>query len=383
MNPELTHEEMERYSRHILLPEIGVDGQRKMKAASVLIVGAGGLGSPLGLYLAAAGVGRIGLVDPDVVDTSNLQRQVIHSTGAKGMLKVDSARERMLQINPDIQVDTFPTTINSNNALDISEGYDILVDGTDNIPARYLLSDLAVLTGKPFVYGSIFRFEGQVSVFGLPGQPCYRCMFPTPPEPGTVPSCATAGVMGILPGTIGTLQATEVIKLITSKGKTLAGRLLIYDALDMSFDIVKIKRRSACPACGDHPTVTDLIDYQQFCGLGREVDAGLAGEGLDMDPLELAAALRDRQDILVIDIREGAELTLAKRDGAIHIPQAELRSRLDELAGHGQVVLFCRHGIRSARLVKELHDGGMESIRNLSGGINAWIDQVDPDQVHY
>lgn len=381
--PPLSREEIARYSRHILLPEIGMRGQQILKNASVLIVGAGGLGSPVALYLAAAGVGRIGLVDPDIVDTSNLQRQVIHSTNTQGTLKVESAKQRMLEINPFIQVQTYPTAIQSGNALDISEGYDILVDGTDNIPSRYLLSDLAVLTHKPYVYGSIYRFEGQVSVFGLDGQPCYRCLFPEPPPPGMIPSCALAGVMGILPGTIGTIQATEVIKLLTGIGKSLAGKLLLYDAMQMSFDVINIRRRKDCRVCGDNPEVTDLIDYEFWCGNGQEADPGSAGAGLDIEPSELVDLLKMQTDVLLVDVRESFEANLANITGALSIPVSELDQHRDELSTHKTTVLFCRNGLRSALAVQQLHKSGLNNIKNLHGGINSWIDQIDPTQIKY
>ena len=381
--PGLDRDEIARYSRHLLLSDVGMRGQQKLKAASVLVVGAGGLGSPIALYLAAAGVGHIGVVDPDVVDISNLQRQVIHSTAGQGTSKAESARARILEINPGIEVTAYPTAITSANALDISESYDILVDGTDNIPARYLLSDLAVLTGKPYVYGSIFRFEGQVSVFGMKDQPCYRCLFPEPPPPGMIPSCAEAGVMGVLPGTIGTIQATEVIKLITGIGKPLAGRLLLYDALEMSFDIVNLRRRKDCKACGDHATITDLIDYQLFCGLGPESDPGAAGDGMDVEPEQLSTWREEGKPVRVIDIREPFERELSDLPGSISIPAGELPARLAEFPDGQPLVLFCRNGIRSARLVRQLRQKGADQVFNLHGGINAWIDRFDPNQSKY
>jgi sulfur-carrier protein adenylyltransferase/sulfurtransferase len=381
--PPLSREEITRYSRHILLPEIGIKGQQKLKAASVLIVGVGGLGSPIALYLAAAGVGRIGLVDPDVVELTNLQRQIIHSTVTEGKLKVESARQRMLEINPDIQVRTYATTIQSTNALEIAEDYDILIDGSDNIPTRYLLSDLAVITHKPYIYGSVFRFEGQASVFGLPDQPCYRCLFPEPPPPDMIPSCSTAGVMGILPGTIGTIQATEAIKLITGIGKPLAGKLLLYDAMEMSFDVVSLHRKMNCPACGDHPTVTDLIDYNLWCGLGSEPDSGSAGEGLDIEPKQLAELIAAKANINLVDVRESFESSLAVLQNSISIPIDELSQRMKELGNQKLTVLYCRNGIRSAMAVKTLTAQGYSNARNLHGGINAWIDQVDPSQSRY
>ena len=384
MLPALTLEEIARYSRHVLLPEIGMKGQQKLKAASVLIVGVGGLGSPVALYLAAAGIGRIGLVDPDVVDTSNLQRQVIHSTAAEGTLKVESAKQRMLEINPYIQVQTYPTAIRSDNAMDLSAGYDILVDGTDNIPSRYLLNDLAVLTHKPYVYGSIFQFEGQVSVFGLDGQPCYRCLFPEPPPAGMIPSRSTSGVMGILPGTIGTIQATEVIKLIAGIGNSLAGKLLLYDAMQMSFDLVNIRQRPGCKVCGDHPVIEKLIDYETWCGTEKDVDPGSAGSELDLEPEELAQLLSTQANsIMLVDVREPFEKNLADIPGAIQIPVSELDGRLSEFSSAGMVVFFCLSGKRSAESVLRLSKQGITNIRNLHGGIYAWIEKIDPDQIKY
>lgn len=383
MLPGLNRDEIARYSRHLLLNEVGMRGQQKLKAASVLVVGAGGLGSPVALYLAAAGIGHIGVVDPDVVDISNLQRQVIHSSSGQGQSKAESARARMLEINPTIEVTAYPNTIHSANALDISESYDILVDGTDNLPARYLLSDLAVLTGKPYVYGSIFRFEGQVSVFGIKDQPCYRCLFPEPPPPGMIPSCAEAGVMGVLPGTIGTLQATEVIKLITGVGKSLAGRLLLYDALEMSFDIVNLRRRKDCKTCGDKPEITDLIDNQLFCGLGPESDPSAAGSGRDIEPAELHDWLKTGRPFSLIDIREPFERELSNLPGSISIPAADFPAHLGEFPADQPIVLFCRNGMRSARLVKQLNPDGAQQILNLHGGINAYIDQFDSKQSKY
>jgi sulfur-carrier protein adenylyltransferase/sulfurtransferase len=381
--PPLSREEITRYSRHILLPEIGMKGQQKLKAASVLIVGVGGLGSPIALYLAAAGVGRIGLVDPDVVELTNLQRQIIHSTVTEGKLKVESGRQRMMEINPDIQVRMYAAAIQSTNALEIAEDYEILIDGSDNIPTRYLLSDLAVLTHKPYIYGSVFRFEGQVSVFGLPDQPCYRCLFPEPPPPDMIPSCSTAGVMGILPGTIGTIQATEAIKLITGIGKPLAGKLLLYDAMDMSFDVVNLRRNVNCPACGDHPTVTDLMDYNLWCGLGSEPDSGSAGEGLDIEPKQLAELITLKDPINLVDVRESFESSLAVLQNSISIPIDELSQRMKELGNQKLTILYCRNGIRSSMAVKTLAAQGYINVRNLHGGINAWIDQVDPSQARY
>jgi sulfur-carrier protein adenylyltransferase/sulfurtransferase len=320
MLPELSQEEVLRYSRHLLIPEVGLNGQRKLKAASVLIVGSGGLGSPVALYLAAAGIGRIGLVDYDVVDSSNLQRQIIHGTDRIGKLKVESARQRILDLNPFIQVDIYNEVFESQNAEQIAAPYEILVDGTDNFPTRYLLNDLAVLTGKPFVYGSIFRFEGQVSVFDARSGPCYRCLFPEPPPPGSVPSCAEGGVFGVLPGTIGTIQATEVIKLILGIGEPLIGKLLLYDALDGSTQVVRLKKNPACKVCGNQPEIIQLIDYEAFCGVPtRNLPEDSPGEKLEITPPELKYMLEHRQAVTLIDVRDPVEQQVSCLPGAINI----------------------------------------------------------------
>ncbi len=377
--PELTHEEILRYSRHLLIPEVGLEGQKKLKAAAVLVIGTGGLGSPVALYLAAAGVGRIGLVDYDVVDYSNLQRQIIHGMSTLDELKVESARQRMLDVNPDIQVDMYNEVINSENAFRIAEPYDIIIDGTDNFPTRYLSNDLAVLTGKPNVYGSIFRFDGQVSVFDGQRGPCYRCIFPEPPPPGLVPSCAEGGVLGILPGTIGTIQATEAIKLILGIGEPLIGKLLLYNALDMSFDFVKLRKNPNCKVCGENPEITALIDYEAFCGVpAHDHDEGSAGEGWDISAPELVARLREGNPPRLIDVREPHELEISRLPGAELIPLGQLASRMSELDSAQEIVLMCKAGTRSARALEVLHSAGFRKIKNLKGGINAWARQVDP-----
>ncbi len=381
--PSLTRDEISRYSRQILLPEISMRGQQKMKAASVLLVGVGGLGSPIALYLAAAGVGRIGLVDADTVDISNLQRQVIHSTQSQGAWKVESARKRMLELNPQIRVETYATRIDHTNAEEISRGYDILVDGTDNIPSRYLLNDLAVLTHRPFVYGSIYRFEGQVSVFGAADGPCYRCMFPEPPPPGMVPSCSTAGVLGALPGLIGSIQAAETIKLITGCGRPLSGKLLLVDAIDMTFDRVNIRKRPGCKICGEAPEITSLIDYEQWCGDGPGQDPGSAGDGLDIEPLELKQLIEAHTPLYLLDVREEFEKFLTDLDGAVNIPLLEISGRLAEIPRDRLVIAYCRNGIRSAEVTRELSRKGFSMIKNLHGGINAWARQVDPEMQLY
>jgi adenylyltransferase/sulfurtransferase len=379
MLPQLSHEEIIRYSRHLLIPEVGLEGQKKLKAASVLVIGTGGLGSPVALYLAAAGIGRIGLVDYDVVDYSNLQRQIIHGMSTLDDLKVESARQRMLDVNPDIQVDIYNEIFTSQNAFRIAEPYDIIIDGTDNFPTRYLSNDLAVLSGKPNVYGSIFRFDGQVSVFDGQGGPCYRCIFPEPPPPGLVPSCAEGGVLGVLPGTIGTLQATEAIKLILGIGDSLLGKLLLYNALDMSFDFVKLRKNPNCKVCGENPEVTELIDYEEFCGMpAHDHDEGSAGEGWDITATELEARLEQGNDIKLIDVREPHELEISRIERAELIPLGQLASRMSELDSAQEIVLMCKMGSRSTRALEVLHSAGFRKIKNLKGGINAWARQVDP-----
>ena len=379
MLPELNHEEILRYSRHLLIPEVGLEGQRKLKAASILVIGTGGLGSPVALYLAAAGVGRIGLVDYDVVDYSNLQRQVIHGTSTIDTLKVESARERMLDLNPDIQVDVYNEPFTSANAMRIAEDYDLIIDGTDNFPTRYLTNDLCVLLGKPNVYGSIFRFEGQASVFDARGGPCYRCLFPEPPPPGMVPSCAEGGVLGVLPGTIGTIQASEALKLILGIGEPLIGKLLLYNALDMSFDFVKLRKNPNCKVCGSEPEVTELIDYEAFCGVpSHDHEEGSAGADWDISAPELAFLLHNGNHPRLIDVREPHELAISRLEGADLIPLGQLASRLSELDSAEDIVLFCKAGTRSARALELLASAGFRKMKNLKGGINAWAREVDP-----
>ncbi len=379
MLPNLSHEEILRYSRHLLIPEVGLEGQRKLLASSVLVIGTGGLGSPVALYLAAAGVGRIGLVDYDVVDYSNLQRQVIHGMSTLDQLKVESARERMLDINPDIQVDIYNEPFTSENAMRIAEPYDIIIDGTDNFPTRYLTNDLCVLTGKPNVYGSIFRFEGQVSVFYAKEGPCYRCLFPEPPPPGLVPSCAEGGVLGVLPGTIGTLQATEALKLLLGIGQPLIGKLMLYNALDMSFDFVRLRKNPNCKVCGPNPEVTELIDYEAFCGVpSHDHEEGAVGGGWDITATELAQRLKEGNHLRLIDVREPHELEISHLEGAQLIPLGQLAARMSELDSAEEIVLFCKAGTRSARALELLASAGFRKLKNLKGGINAWAREVDP-----
>ncbi|HXH06481.1 MAG TPA: molybdopterin-synthase adenylyltransferase MoeB [Vicinamibacterales bacterium] len=381
--PELTEAEIKRYSRHLIMPEVGVDGQRRLKAARVLCIGAGGLGAPASLYLAAAGVGRLGLVDFDVVDFSNLQRQIIYGTPDVGRPKLEAARERLTALNPEVEVVVHETTLSSKNALDLFEGYDVIVDGTDNFPTRYLVNDACVLLGKPNAYGSIFRFEGQASVFAVKGGPCYRCLYPEPPPPGLVPSCAEGGVLGVLPGVIGTIQATEAIKLVLGIGEPLVGRFLIYDALKMRFRELKLRRDPDCPVCGDRPTVRSLIDYEQFCGLRP---AGGAQQGPAVPEItveELKGRLDRGEAVFVLDVREPSEYRINRIAGSTLIPLGELPRRLEELDRHRDIVVHCKSGMRSAKAVALLRERGFERVWNLKGGILAWIERIDPSQPRY
>ncbi|HYT74215.1 MAG TPA: molybdopterin-synthase adenylyltransferase MoeB [Vicinamibacterales bacterium] len=384
--PALTNDEVKRYSRHLIMPEVGVDGQRKLKAARVLCIGAGGLGSPAALYLAAAGVGRLGIVDFDTVDFSNLQRQILHGTPDVGRSKLQSAKDRLTAINPEIQIDTYETALTSKNALALFRDYDVILDGTDNFPTRYLVNDACVLLGKPNAYGSIFRFEGQASVFAYPGGPCYRCLYPEPPPPGLVPSCAEGGVLGVLPGVIGTIQATETIKLILGAGQPLVGRLLLYDALNMRFRELKLRRDPACPICGDHPTIRELIDYDQFCGVAPAA-AGAAKADLPPEletTVEELKARLDRGDRpFILDVREPNEYQISRIAGSILIPLGELPKRIAELPVGADIVVHCKMGGRSAKAVRQLVDRGFTNVKNLKGGILAWSDRVDPTVAKY
>jgi len=378
----LSHEEIRRYSRHLIMPEVGMSGQKKLKAASVLLIGAGGLGSPLAMYLAAAGVGRIGLVDYDTVDFSNLHRQIIHGTKDVGRLKLESARDRILDINPHVQVDTYEVPLTSANALELFAPYDIVIDGTDNFPTRYLTNDACVLLGKPNVYGSIFRFEGQASVFHAKEGPCYRCLFPEPPPPGLVPSCAEGGVLGVLPGTIGAIQATEAIKLILGVGEPLIGRLLLYDATTMTFDEVRLRKNPNCPICGEHPTITGLIDYEQFCGMPAhdhsEFATAVAGVPA-ITPIELKQRLDAGDDLFILDVREPHEWEISNLAalGAVLIPKGQVLEHLGELDTAREIVVQCKTGGRSADIVGLLQRHGFKKLLNLEGGINRWAVEVD------
>jgi len=377
--PRLSHEEILRYSRHLILPDVGIEGQRKLKAARVLLVGAGGLGSPAALYLAAAGVGTIGLVDFDVVDQTNLQRQIIHGTSTVGRPKLESATERIRELNPNVRVETFETRLTSENALDIIRDFAIVADGTDNFPTRYLVNDACVLLGKPNVYGSIFRFEGQASVFYAKEGPCYRCLYAEPPPPGLVPSCAEGGVLGVLPGIIGSIQAMEAIKLILGAGESLIGRLLLFDALKLQFRELKLQKDPDCPVCGTHPTVTELIDYQAFCGIGAEPSYS----GAEITAEELEAEWQKNPDLLVIDVRDPHEYQIVHIDGAVLIPLGELPTRLGEFDGHREIVTHCHHGARSLKALEILKGAGFSKVRSLRGGIDAWAVNVDPGMPRY
>lgn len=376
---DLTHEEILRYSRHLLMPEVGLEGQKKLKAASVLIIGTGGLGSPVGLYLAAAGVGHLGLVDYDVVDFTNLQRQIVHGSSWLGDRKVASARERLLDLNPDIEVTVYDEPFTSENAFRIAERYDLIIDGTDNFPTRYLVNDVCVMTGKPNVYGSIFRFEGQASVFWAEEGPCYRCLFPEPPPPGLVPSCAEGGVFGVLPGTIGTIQATEALKLLLGIGEPLIGTLLLYDALGMTFDRVKLFKNPDCRVCSEHPEISELIDYEAFCGVpGHDREQERLPSEWEIDAQELKRRLDRGDNLRLIDVREPHELEISRLPGAELIPLGQLASHLHELDSAQEIVLFCKAGTRSARALELLAGAGFRKLKNLRGGINAWAENVDP-----
>jgi len=377
----LSNDEILRYSRHLIMPEVGMEGQQKLKAARVLCIGAGGLGSPLALYLGAAGVGTLGIVDFDVVDYTNLQRQIIHTTADVGRKKLDSAAEKLKAINPFLNIRKFETRLSSENALELFRDFDIIADGTDNFPTRYLVNDACVLTGKPNVYGSIFRFEGQASVFATADGPCYRCLYPEPPPPGLVPSCAEGGVLGILPGLVGVIQASEVIKLILAAGDPLIGRLLLIDALGMKFRELKLRKNPDCPACGTHRTITKLIDYNEFCGIRGEekpVEAGVS----EIQVEELKRRLDAGDDLFVLDVREPHEFQICNINGYL-IPLGDLPKRVHELDSSREIVAHCRSGVRSGKAVAFLQQAGFKKVHNLAGGILAWADRVDPRMPKY
>ena len=386
--PELTNDEVQRYSRHLILPEVGPDGQRKLKAGRVLCVGAGGLGSPAALYLAAAGVGTIGIIDFDAVDVSNLQRQILHGTPDVGRSKLQSAKDRLGALNPTVKVESYETALTSKNALELFKQYDIILDGTDNFSTRYLVNDACVILGKPNAYGSIFRFEGQASVFATKGGPCYRCLYPEPPPPGLVPSCAEGGVLGVLPGVIGTIQATESIKLLLGAGSTLIGRLLLYDAWGMKFRELKLRRDPECPVCGDQPTVRELIDYDQFCGIAPAPAAAAPAvpQDFEITVLDLKRAIDSGANPYILDVREPQEYQINRIPGSVLIPLGQVGSRVGEIAAAAEgrpIVVQCKMGGRSAKATQLLRQNGLDRTQNLKGGILAWIDQVDPKQPKY
>ncbi len=377
----LSNEEVLRYSRHLIMPEVGMEGQLKLKAAKVLCIGAGGLGSPLALYLAAAGVGTLGIVDFDVVDFTNLQRQIIHSTDDVGRKKLESAEESIKGINPLVDVRKFETKLTSDNALALFRDFDVVVDGTDNFPTRYLVNDACVLAGKPNVYGSIFRFEGQASVLATKDGPCYRCWYPEPPPPGLVPSCAEGGVLGILPGLVGVIQATEAIKLILGKGEPLIGRVLLVDALGMKFRELRLRKNPDCPVCGKHPTITQLIDYQEFCGIRGE-EAPATTKVPEIQAEELKQRLDAGDDIFILDVREPHEYQICNLNGYL-IPLGDLPKRVNELDSSRDIVAHCRSGVRSAKAVDFLRQAGFRKVKNLVGGVLAWSDRIDPKMPKY
>ena len=386
--PALTNDEIQRYSRHLILPEVGVEGQRKLKAGRVLCVGAGGLGSPAALYLAAAGLGTLGIIDFDNVDASNLQRQILHSTSDIGRSKLASAKDRLSALNPALQINGYETALTSKNALEIFRDYDVILDGTDNFSTRYLVNDACVILGKPNAYGSIFRFEGQASVFATKGGPCYRCLYPEPPPPGLVPSCAEGGVLGVLPGIIGTIQATETIKLLLGGGSTLIGRLLLYDAWNMRFRELKLRRDVDCPVCGDHPTVRELIDYDQFCGVAPATAQAAPAEpaGFEITVLDLKRAIDSGKNPYILDVREPQEYQINRIPGSVLVPLGQVASRIAEIKAGAEgrpIVVQCKMGGRSAKATQLLRQQGLERAQNLKGGILAWIDQVDPKQTKY
>ena len=378
----LSKEETERYARHLMLPEVGMAGQKRLKNASILLIGSGGLGSPLAMYLAAAGIGKLGIVDQDKVDHSNLQRQIIHGTEDVGRPKIDSARESIHAINPHVEVETYSTFIKSHNALELIAPYDLVIDGTDNFATRYCVNDACVLLGKPNVYGSIFRFEGQASLFWAKEGPCYRCLYPEPPPPGSVPSCAEGGVLGVLPGIVGLIQATEAIKLIVGEGEPLIGRLLLFNALEMRFKELKLRKDPACPICGTNPSITELIDYDEFCGVPQEEPPAPA-PGLEVDVLQLKKEMDANLPLIVLDVRETYEQDIARLDNTLDIPMAQVPTRLAEIDPNAHIAVLCRSGQRSANVQVFLIKQGYKNVRNITGGILAWADHNDPSMPKY
>ncbi len=380
-NVRLSNEEILRYSRHLIMPEVGMEGQKKLKAAKVLMIGAGGLGSPLGLYITAAGVGKLGIVDFDVVDETNLQRQLLHGTSDVGRSKLESAKEKLKEINPNVEIETYETMLNSENALEILKDYDLVVDGTDNFPTRYLVNDACVLLGKPYVYGSIFRFEGQVTVFDSKNGPCYRCLYPTPPPPGLVPSCAEGGVIGVLPGIIGSLQAFEAIKLIIGAGDSLVGRLILFDALKFKTRELKLHKNPDCPVCGENRTIHELIDYQQFCGISYDDGRDINVDRISVE--DLKKKLDNGDDIFLLDVREPHEYEINNINDGYLIPLNDLPDRMNELDTSREIVAYCKVGGRSARAVDFLRKAGFKKVKNLVGGINAWAEKIDKTMPRY
>ncbi len=380
---QLTNEEIKRYSRHLTLPGFGMQGQQKLKDGSVLIIGAGGLGSPLGMYLAAAGVGRLGFVDFDDVDVSNLQRQIAHGTSDIGRSKTQSMQDTIQEINPYVSLELFETRFTRDNALEIAENFDVIIDGSDNFATRYLVNDVCVLLGKPNVYGAIFHFDGQASVFDASRGPCYRCLFAEPPPPGVAPSCAEGGVLGILPGVIGVIQATEAVKLLLGQGKTLVGRLLLYHALSMSFRELKLQKRPDCPMCGENPTITALIDYEEFCGIRCEESGGPQTGYNEIDVATVASLIEKEADFVLLDVREPVEWEICSLPNSVRIPKGEVRKRLEEIDTTKDVIVYCRSGVRSGAIANFLRDVGFDRARNMRGGIRAWANEIDPTMPVY
>ena len=378
----LTKDEIQRYGRHLVLPEVAMEGQKRLKAARVLLIGAGGLGSPAAVYLAAAGVGTLGLIDYDVVDNTNLHRQILHGTSDVGGPKVDSARQTLAELNPNVEVVPYNLAITSRNAIEILKDYDVVVDGTDNFQTRYLANDVCVMQGKPYVYGAVLRLEGQATVFWAERGPCYRCLFPEPPPPGLMPSCAEGGVLGVLPGIIGLVQATEAIKLILDRGNPLIGRMLLYDAMEMRFHEVKLEKDRTCPVCGENPTIQELIDYDQFCGVSTSVDEDLTPDEVPLGAGEFAARLKEPH-VFLLDVREPNEWDICHLEGATLIPMGQLTERLSEIDGTMNILVYCRDGSRSLDAIRLLYESGYTSVRHLKGGILAWADEIDPSLPKY